>query len=280
MLKYILKEIRVKQWVKNLLIFVPAFFLWEKLDITVYINLIYAFFLFSFVASSVYILNDILDVNIDRQHPKKKNRPLASGKISIKLAIFLMLLFLIIGLGWAYLINKYLFVLLAVYYIINVLYSVSLKHKVIIDIILISFMYYMRILAGAIIIGVDPSYWIFLMVFFGAMFLISWKRYAELCSNRDEKRKVIEFYSKLLLSIIFSISIIITLVSYIFYTFNKGQYMYFTIILVLYILLRYTYLVLEENKWEEPEITLLKDPGILLSFVFLFAVYYFVLYNN
>lgn len=276
-IKHIIKEIRVNHWIKNILILSPLFFSGNLLHTQYYPWLALGFISFSFIASSIYVLNDLFDVEKDRKHPKKKFRPIASGKISKQLAIIMIFVLWGLGFGISFFIGLPFFALLVAYFISNFIYSVQTKHVAVMDILFISIMYVMRILWGAIIINVVVSSWLFITIFFGAMFLISAKRYAELISDSTEKRKVLESYNEKVLESIFLLSMAVSLVSYIMYTFSKGGIYYYSTIFVTYVYIKYVHLVFSEGKWEEPELILVKDIWVVLSILswLAFSVYFY-----
>lgn len=268
MLKIYLREMRVHQWIKNVLIFFPLFFSWNLLNPENYNSLLIGFFSFSFFASAIYVINDICDVEKDRLHPIKKGRPIASWLISKVSAYILVICLLSFALILAYFLNLYFIGVLLFYFCLNLFYSLRLKHLPIWDIFSVSIMYYLRVLAWAYIIGVYVSSWLFITIFFWAMFLISAKRYAELVSENEEKRKVLEFYSQNVLLVIFILAMGTALVSYILYTFeNGGQYYFYSTLFVVYIFLKYVLLVFWDKKGEEPEKILLSDIWILVAIV-------------
>lgn len=277
LVKSIIKEIRVNHWIKNILIFSPLFFSWKLLEFSLYIDLILWFISFSFIASSIYVLNDLFDIEKDKKHPKKKNRPIASWKISKKLAYFMIAFLSFIGFWISFFINIDFLRLLIAYFISNFIYSIHTKHIPVMDILFISIMYFMRVLWWAIIINVNVSSWIFLTIFFGSMFLISAKRYAELISDSTEKRKVLELYTQKVLESIFLLSMAVSLVSYIMYTVTKWWNYFYSTIFVTYVYIKYVYLVFSQWKWEEPEVILVKDIWVVLSILswFIFSIYFY-----
>lgn len=189
-LKLIFKEIRVYQWVKNLLIFIPALMA-HITDIYVYKELFYSFFSFSLLASSVYVLNDLLDLNADREHPRKRKRPFASGNLSL-LYGFILLPILIISsfsISIIYLPNNFTIVLL-LYYIITNLYSFKLKRIEVIDIITLGVLYTIRIIAGGASINVEITPWLLAFSMFLFISLALLKRYTELLSMIQENKQI------------------------------------------------------------------------------------------
>ena len=276
-LYYIYKELRVNHWIKNILIFTPLFFSGNLLNSIYYFDLIIGFLAFSFVASSVYIINDLFDVEKDKKHPKKKYRPIASWKISVKNAYLLIFIIWMLWFLMAFFVDIYFLILLLLYFISNLIYSTYTKHIAILDIFFVSIMYFLRILWWALIINVDISSWIFITIFFWSMFLISAKRYAELISDTIEKRKVLEFYNEKVLESIFLISMSSSLISYIMYTVSKWSIYFYSVIFITYIFIKYIHLVFWEWKWEEPEIILIKDLWIVISIILwsIFSIYFY-----
>jgi len=180
-----IKQIRVHQWLKNILIFFP-FLLAHQVNLQNFINSIFAFISFSFLASFVYITNDLFDLEADRQHPTKKNRPIASGRISISKAILSSFILLISGLIISLLlINKYFLAILLAYLIITTMYTFSLKRIAIIDIITLSILYTLRLIAGGISTDVEVSQWLLGFSLFFFLSLATMKRYTELLVIKD-----------------------------------------------------------------------------------------------
>ena len=184
-LKLIIKEIRVYQWVKNLLIFIPALMA-HITNFEIYLNLFYSFISFSLIASSVYVLNDLLDLEADRKHPRKKNRPFASGDLSL-LYGFALLPFLIVSsliIAITLLPISYLFVLFF-YYVLTSLYSFKLKRIVIVDILTLALLYTIRIVAGGEAVDVEVTPWALAFSMFLFLSLALLKRYTELHSLKE-----------------------------------------------------------------------------------------------
>jgi len=263
MLKIYAKQIRISHWIKNLLLFAPLIFARSFLNLELIFQVVSGFFAFSFAASAIYILNDICDIERDRLHPRKKERPIASGEISILNAqifgIFLILASVVLSLS----LSSNFQIFLSIYFTSNILYSFWLKHLVSIDIILVAFMYLLRVFAGAAIIGVVASSWILLTTFFGALFLITAKRYSEL-KSQTSTRAILEHYPKEMLELFMGIAVTLTIVFYCFYVVEKSPNFVLTIPIVLFGIFRYLYLVFYHGKGEEPE-KLLFDPGVFGS---------------
>src|ERR1035437_2220667 len=165
------KLLRPYSWIKNLFIFVPLFF---ARDFFIYAKLstvILAFIVFCITASSVYILNDIFDIEQDRKHSNKKNRPLASGAVSVKSAIIMFFCLLIIDAFIVYFYIPQIFLLIGLYFLLNILYSKYLKHIAVVDILLVSSFYFIRIIIGGIAAQVPVSHWLLLCMIFISIFL-------------------------------------------------------------------------------------------------------------
>ncbi|MGB9701961.1 MAG: UbiA family prenyltransferase [Candidatus Kapaibacteriota bacterium] len=175
-----LKSIRVNQWLKNFLIFVPVI-LAHHFDLITLLQLLISFILFSFVSSAVYLLNDLYDLEADRKHPIKKNRPLASGQMHLSTGLYYSIGFLLVSLTLSYFfLTISFFYILLLYFIANLFYSLYFKYQPIFDIILLSFLYTIRLFAGGFIANVIISEWLisFSLFFFTSLAIL--KRYAEI----------------------------------------------------------------------------------------------------
>lgn len=180
LVKSTIKAMRLHQWVKNILIFVPLFAaqLWTELD-NILLTLL-AFFMFGLTASSVYLLNDMLDLEADRRHPRKRNRPFASGALSLAVGIFLVTLIPLITLPVSYFISLEFFIILALYLTLTLAYSFFLKSYVLIDVIMLAILYTIRVIAGAAVISIIPSFWLLAFSMFIFISLALVKRCSEL----------------------------------------------------------------------------------------------------
>ena len=193
-----LKLMRVKHYIKNFLIFLPLFFSNNLLNFIKLKNCIWAFIVFSLACSIIYIFNDIKDIEKDKLHPKKKERPLASGKVSIKEAIILivLLVFLVIG-GMFYLkASIYSILLVIVYIILNIGYSICFKNIPLLDIVVLVSGFLIRVLYGASIINVVVSNWLYLTIMALSFYLVLGKRRNEIMMTDKNTRKVLKYYNK------------------------------------------------------------------------------------
>lgn len=258
-----LKLLRPTHWIKNFLVFIPLVFSLNAFQTSYIWHSILAFISFSLVASSVYIINDYVDIERDRKHPTKKNRPLASGKISKAAAILTLCILLAISLtiGWTLQI-KFLVVLL-VYFLLNVGYSIQLKHIVIIDLLIVAVCYVLRVYAGAKAIDVPTTSWLLFITFFIALFVISGKRYSELATQGSTSRPVLASYTSEFLSMIMGISATGVMVFYALYTTTKPFLFTYSIVFIIFALFRLLYWIQVKKSAEEPEKLLLKDPWLL-----------------
>jgi 4-hydroxybenzoate polyprenyltransferase len=262
---------RPKQWVKNFFVFAAIIFSGNFLDAKLVAANVLTFALFCLTSSSIYIINDIVDIEKDRAHPTKKFRPLPSGKISVSAAIICCAVLAgsvaIISFTWLdiRIAGIYLF-----YFLMNILYSFVLKNIVIIDVMTITLGFVLRVASGGYATGVQVSTWLFLCTILLSLFLALNKRKSEIITLKDDSvshRKILEEYSvssidKMLTTVTPSI-----LMAYCLYTFSSTQSrtMMLTIPFVLYGVFRYEYLIDKENVGGKPEDVFWKDKPFLID---------------
>jgi len=265
-----LKLIRIEQWIKNGFLFLPIFFDNQLTNTDAFGGTTLAAFAFAFLSSAVYIFNDYRDRNADRLHPKKRNRPIASGAISVSNAFVVLGIMLLVSAGicW-YLSSISLAYVLVLYLLMNLGYSSGLKHIAILDIFILSFGYVLRVYAGGFASEIEPSKWLTLMTFLLALFLSLSKRRDDVAifeASGTKMRKGIEAYNMAFLNT--SISVIggILVVAYSMYVLSpetearfNSPYIYFTIIFVLAGVLRYMQITLVEKNSGSPTGLLYKD---------------------
>lgn len=260
-----IKLIRVKHYLKNVLILLALFFSGNMFNLDNLFQVMLGFICFSFVASSIYIINDIKDIENDRKHEKKKNRPLASGKISIKNAIITLFILLFItiliniifidNLSWIYLV---------VYFLLNLGYSLGLKEKPIIDILILSFGFLIRVMYGGMIINVDISSWLYLTVFSASLYMAFGKRRNELTKNGNSTRKVLQYYNFNFLDKCMNIFLSLTLVFFSLWTKDmNNQYLLWCIPLVVAIFLKYSLDVENSESYGDPVEVILADKWLI-----------------
>ncbi|MCX7832028.1 MAG: decaprenyl-phosphate phosphoribosyltransferase [Actinobacteria bacterium] len=282
---YIFASMRPKQWTKNLIIFSAPLFSGTIFNTTVFFKSFLGFLLLCLLSGSVYILNDIVDYHKDRNHPKKKLRPIASEKLSKPVA--LLSFFLIAGTSFvvAYWLGILFFICVAAYFILQLGYSFWLKNIVIIDVFSIAFGFLMRALSGVYLLNLSLSPWLFICAFLLALFLGFGKRRHELLLDKDSSsyRPVLKEYSKELLDSLIVIVASATVVSYSLYSFfsetaEKHQGLMWSIPFVIYGLFRYLYLVYSKNLGGNPEEILIHDIPLILDIVaWIFIVGFIIL---
>lgn len=283
-----LKLLRVDQYVKNFFVFLPLFFALKMTDMAVLLKSFYAFISFCLAASAIYILNDIRDLEEDKQHPVKKNRPIASGSIQKSRAVVFMAIFFIASLAAAFLINLNLLIIIGIYLFMNILYSINLKNIAPLDLFIISTGFLLRIMAGtdfAGVTGVFPSHWIIIMTFLLSLFLAFAKRRDDvlLAGEGKQTRKSIKGYNIEFVNSAMSIMAAVIIVAYILYTISPqvvshfhSDNIYLTVIFVILGIFRYLQNTFVYKKSGNPAEILIKDRFLqatvlcwILSFVYL-----------
>jgi decaprenyl-phosphate phosphoribosyltransferase len=284
-LEYV-KLARPHQYVKNGFIWLPLFFGYKLSDPLALFNTFCAFCAFSFAASAIYVLNDIKDVDEDRQHPRKKNRPIASGKVNPQNAVSFMLLLIGTSLSMTMALLPKTFMLIVIaYLLINFAYSFYLKHIAIIDVVCIAIGFVLRVLAGGVVSGVPVSPWIIIMTFLLAIFLALGKRRHDLVivEHGSNTRKCLNGYNLEFVSFSMAIMTAVVIIVYFLYCLSpeviqkhKTNDLYYTGIWVIVGLLRYLQLTFVEGKSDSPTLTLIHDPilwtvigGWILTFYWL-----------
>jgi 4-hydroxybenzoate polyprenyltransferase len=271
-----LRAMRPKQWLKNGFVFAPLLFGKAFLDPHKLRLSLLAFALFSAAASAVYILNDILDVERDRAHPTKKNRPIASGRLPIPAAAALGLLLAAGALAIAFFKMPDFATILAVYVAINVGYSLGLKHVVIIDIFAIAIGFVLRVFGGAVAIQVEASRWLLTCTIFISLFLAACKRRGEITLVGDSAatRTVLRSYSIAYVDQIINLAAAGTVMTYALYSLDPVTIeklhthdLIFTLPFVIYGILRYMHIVQHKGVGGNPTEALLRDRSILLTVV-------------
>jgi decaprenyl-phosphate phosphoribosyltransferase len=286
----VVRLMRVHQWVKNLFIFLPMFFSMKIGQLDLLLHATYAFIGYSFIASAVYVFNDWLDVEEDRLHPTKRNRPIASGQVGKSEALVLIAVLLGIGLFTFYLCHaaNTIWICVLVYIVQNILYTLWLKHVPIIDISIIAIGFVLRIIVGGIATNTALTHWIILMTFLLALFLALAKRRDDvLIFTQTGKvvRKNIHGYNVDLLNSLMTIMSAIVIVAYIMYTTTPevmgrvGQNTYMTSFFVILGIMRYLQITFVQEKSGNPTKILLKDvflQAVILLWVAAFALILFL----
>lgn len=265
--------LRPKSWIKNSIIFLPLFFSWKILNIHDTLSVFWIFILFSFFVGATYIINDYKDIENDKRHPKKKNRPLASWKINPNFALIFAILCILFCLFFSWFFFWYYSLLLFIIYWVNTsIYTLFLKKIEIIDIFSIAVGFVIRWLLWIAIISVEISPWFLIILFFWALWLWFFKRYQEV-QVWGNIRDTIKKYNSHFLEQIISIMTTTLLVSYALYTFNSTQSQRFllTLPLVAFLIIRMYYNIFFLKKFEHSfESIILEDKQIIIaSIVFL-----------
>ena len=267
MLSALLKNMRPKQWVKNLLVFAGLVFDRQLTYQPALERTLAGFALFCLLSSSIYLINDIIDLETDRKHSKKKMRPLASGALPLPLAGGAAVVFLAVSLGLGFWLSPLFALTCLAYAILNVGYSLWLKHLPIIDVLVLASFYVLRVWAGTSLIEVQRfSPWIYAFTTFLALFLGVGKRRAEILRNKPgaHARRVLEGYTAPFLEQLLMIVLSLSIVTYSLYTFlapnlPENHAMMLTIPFVIFGFFRYLYLVQVRNSGEAPEDILFTD---------------------
>lgn len=286
-LRDLLTVARIHQWVKNLFIFLPAFF-GQALDGVSIFYLLLAFVSFSLSASAVYIFNDIIDASSDRLHKSKKKRPIASGAINYRLGFTLSFGFIILSLGMAYYIHPLFLGACWVYLFQNILYSLWLKKLALVDVTIISFGFLIRLFAGGVVADIPVSNWMYIMTFLLAMLLALGKRRDDLLILKQEGQQVRQAIQGYSIEFINMVSVMlggVIVVSYIMYTLSaevilrvESPYAYLTSLFVFLGILRYLQLSLVYENSGSPTLILLRDNPIRLLVTAWLLTFGFLLY--
>ena len=261
---------RPRQWTKNAFVFAALVFDRQLLIRNSFFHTFLAFVIFCFLSSSVYLINDVVDVEADRNHPVKKNRPIASGKLPIPIAIIAAVVLIAASITSAFFLSVPLGIIAAVYLLINLAYSEWLKHIPLIDVLIIATGFVLRVAAGVSVIHVQRfSPWLYVVTTLLALYIGFGKRRAEMTTvlgdeNKGPHRKVLDGYSITLIDQLITVVSSTTLIAYSLYTFSapnlpENHAMMLTIPFVLYGIFRYLYLIQIKNAGGEPEEILLKD---------------------
>ena len=282
----IFRTMRPKQWTKNLLLFAALIFSQNLFQTAMLGDVIIAFLIFCFLSGSVYTLNDLIDLNQDRQHPKKSQRPLASGNLKSPVAIISGVILVSLSLTSAFWLSTNFAWIALGYFILQIAYSTLLKHVVILDVLAVSTGFVLRAIAGAEVINVPISSWLLICTILLALFLALGKRRHEILlleENAVHHRKILYEYSPGLLDQMISVATASTVVVYALYTMSAETIKKFhtdnlkyTIPFVLYGIFRYLYLIHQKSEGGSPEKILLNDKPLLINIIlYLITIWFF-----
>ena len=289
MIKSALKLIRPKQWLKNVFVMMPMFFGGSLMNTQAIYAAVVTFFAYSFIASSVYCFNDIIDVEYDRRHPVKCHRPIASGAITLSQAYGLMALMFFLSMATLLLLRVNMWVvggIILFYYVLNLSYCAWLKQHAIVDVCVVAFGFVLRLLAGGEATEVTLSKWLVLMTFLLTLFLSFAKRRDDVIrmeETGEAPRKNTIRYNLTFINQAITITASVTLVCYIMYTVSPEvtarahtDYLYLTTIFVLLGLLRYIQLTVVDKRSGDPTKIMLRDRFTQVV-VLLFALSFFLI---
>jgi 4-hydroxybenzoate polyprenyltransferase len=279
----VIQLIRPSHWTKNLVLFAAVLFSPAKVVIenpVVLLSAAQGFFAFCLLSAGVYAFNDLVDLSADRQHPRKKNRPLPSGKVPVWLAACVAFVAAAAGVGWAFLIAPAFGWIVTGYLTTNIVYSLGLKRVVILDVLLLSVGFVYRAAAGVAIVGqfvehIYLSYWLMLCAFLLSLFLALAKRRHELATLGEvaaQHRASLAEYNLKMIDQMLAALTAATLVSYSLYTISDDtlkhygtQNLFWTIPFVVYGLFRYLYLIYTRSEGGDPTSLLVRDKATLAN---------------
>jgi 4-hydroxybenzoate polyprenyltransferase len=289
MIKY-LQLVRVHQWIKNVFVFVPLLFSLHLFDRDYFITTLLAFFVFCIASSAIYVINDLVDIESDRNHPVKKNRPLPSGAISKTSAIITASLLLVLVFWLMMYFNTDFILLVIAFVMLNVLYSFWLKNVVILDIFSIAAGFALRVLAGAFVIQVPISSWLMLTTMFISLFLGVMKRHSELTvfaeSNGSQSRKVLAKYSHSFAEQMATVAAAGVIICYALYTVSSRtvsafgtESLIYTTPFVVFGIFRYMFLEYMNNKGENTTSIIATDIPLIITVVLYIAATIIIVYH-
>lgn len=290
-MKSIILLLRPHQWLKNLFVFLPLFFDRHLTDIEYFFPCIIAFFAYCFAASAIYCFNDVWDVEVDRLHPKKCRRPIASGVISKRMGyvlsfvcILISLLLIVLGMENVF----YILIIIGSYLLINIAYCIKLKQIALVDVFVIAVGFVLRVFIGGVATGIWISQWIVLMTFLLALFLAFAKRRDDVVIYENtgvKARRNVNRYNLQFMNQAISIVASVTLVCYIMYTVSdevvermQTSHLYLTSIFVLAGIMRYLQLTIVDIKSGSPTKVLINDRFIQICVIAWVMVFFIILY--
>jgi len=287
--KYLIIGLRPKQWVKNFFVIAPLFFSGRLLEGLIVARCLSAFGVFCLLSSSIYLLNDIFDLEKDRNHPRKSRRPLASGMLSVRTALISSIVLLCVAACSSSYVDARLLLVGLAYWATNLFYTLALKHVVIVDVICIAVGFVLRVTAGAVAVDVPPSPWILTSTIFVALFLGCGKRKGEIvhssAQSHRRSRPVLENYSTALLDQMLVICAAASIMSYALFSLSDYAFarfgthnLIYTTPFVIFGVFRYLYIIEFTNFYENPTETLFADKALAAGIVMWLACVVAILY--
>lgn len=268
---------RPEQWIKNFFVFTALLFSKNLLNLSKDIDTLVGFIIFCMITGCAYMINDLVDLEKDKLHPTKSQRPIASGRLNKTTAIKITTIICLVSLSFAFYINSFFGIIVLTYFLLNIGYSIYLKNIVIIDVVTIASGFVLRVLGGAVIISVTSSQWLILCTILLSLFLGFSKRRHELVlleDNATGHRKVLEHYSPYFLDQMISVITASTVICYALYTMSKDTIeklgtskLIYTIPFVLYGIFRYLYLVHQKEKGGSPTEIVFTDKPMIVNII-------------
>jgi 4-hydroxybenzoate polyprenyltransferase len=279
----IITLLKPQKWYKNLMIFVPLIFAGKLLESNLWLTLILGFIVLCLVSSIIYIINDIVDRKADRSHPKKRNRPLASGRVkpneAIVLAIVLAVIATVIALG--YIQNTTFELWVFALFVSSMLYSFYFKNIMLVDIHLIAVNFVIRTISGTALIGVGISPWLFVIIFLLALFWASAKRKGEIATlhNARDHRRVHQYYSETMLTNLCSILAAMLLAAYtVFSSITHDGDLLVTVPFATFMIFKFLYYIYKNKEEAQSPELLIKDPQMVIALIVWLLLTFFILY--
>lgn len=285
----LIRTMRPKQWTKNVVVYAGIVFDGQLFNVDAFLRITLGFILLCLISSSIYLINDLVDIEADRQHPKKRFRAIPSGQLPIPIAIGSAIILVIATLGIGFALSPYFAAVLLTYLIIHLLYSFYLKHIVLLDIFAVASGFILRVLAGVTLVQVMAfSPWLYASIGLLALFLVIGKRRQELVMLADKAgsvRVTLDSYNLPLLDDMLRMVTTATLVTYILYTIEAPSILLagtnlalLTVPFVLYALFRYLYLIHVKGEGSAPDEVLLKDRPLLIAILLWGVTFVAILY--
>lgn len=288
MIKDIIQSMRPHQWTKNFFVYAALIFSQNIFNLPLLLKTTIAFSAFCLISSALYVFNDLKDLEEDKLHPLKSKRPIASGKIKKSTAILMIVVLGLLGFSSAFTLNKNYFIIILVYFLIQMAYSIKLKHIVILDVFVVALGFLIRVVAGGLAIEVSLSSWLLICTILLALFLALSKRRHELVLLEDgasDHRPILEEYSPYLLDQMIAVVTASTVIAYCLYTISEETVtkfgttnLIFTVPFVLYGIFRYLYLIHQKSEGGSPEALIVKDKPLLIDIFLWIATAVVILY--
>jgi len=286
MIKNIVISLRPAQWIKNLLLFAGIVFSQNLFNVPMLSKVVLGFVSFCSLSSAVYLINDVYDKEEDKKHSVKSKRPIASGQLSALAALSISLILTATALFVAFNLDKNFGTICLIYFVMMNLYTFTLKHIVIIDVLVISAGFFIRAVAGAVVIDVEISKWLIICTIFITLLLGLCKRKSEIVNMADKSsRVVLSDYSISFVEQMITITAASALISYTLYTTDieviekfGTKNLIFTVPFVLYGIFRYLYLIHKSSSGESPEYIFLKDKSMIINFLLYILALYIIIY--